>query len=205
MTLSDFVTSCSSWFASSFMHSISNTPCKGDANICFNRYMQACFINEVIITVVNWDIGLESWTCIFQNKNCPEKEKKNTSLSRPYTPIRTSWRLMLHFNQCFLFWSFLDDFIFNWNIRIVNFFVNCTGLPCSSLPGDLSLTGVTFSVQISSCKRNDYHRLERQSLRLVFSGFVRVLPVHWPWTVSLVWFFFCCFFSTSLSQFMHGW
>lgn len=107
---------------------------------------------------------------------------------------------MLHFNQCFLFWSFLDDFIFIWNIRIVNFFVNCTGLPCSSLPGELSLTGVTFSVQISSCKRNDYHRLERQSLRLVFSGFVRVLPVHWTWTVSLV-----CFFFFHFTVLVHAW
>lgn len=76
--MTDFVTSCSSCFASNFIHSISNTLCKGDANVCFNHYMRACFINEVIITVVNRDIGLEH--AYFRTKTVPKKKKKTTSL-----------------------------------------------------------------------------------------------------------------------------
>lgn len=45
-----------------------------DLKVCFNHYMQACFINEVIITVVSCGIGLEH--AYFRTKTVLKKKKK---------------------------------------------------------------------------------------------------------------------------------
>lgn len=101
-----------------------------------------------------------------------------------------------------------------WNVAIMNFFMSCTGLPCSSHPGDLSLRGVTFSLQTISCKRNDYHRLEGQ--RSSYSCYETHLfwfckgpdcPICVPadCVLSDISSLFFCFFSPLHSVPVHAW